>query len=210
MRRHLWKRAAIFVVTAAVLLPAPAAAQLGRDTGRIDSPGWDNAAENAYQRGLREGLTQGVDDSRRGRAFGPDGHSIYREGDRGYQARYGNRDAYRDAFRRGFTSGYREGYDRYRVSGQQNRRNDRPPGNQRGPRGYQEPAYARGFSDGYQHGSEDGRDGDRYDPVRHGDYRDADQGYYGGYGAKDAYRNNYRAGFRPGYEEGYRDGGRRR
>jgi hypothetical protein len=80
----------------------------------------------------------------------------------------------------------------------------------RAPRGYQEPAYARGYSDGFARGLSDGRDRDRYDPVASRDYRDGDNGYFGGYGSRDAYRNNYRAGFRQGYEEGYRDGARYR
>jgi len=87
-------------------------------------------------------------------------------------------------------------------------RNDRGAG--RSIRRYQEPAYARGYSDGYQHGWNDGRDRDRYDPGGHRDYRDANQGFYGGYGPRAAYRTNYRSGFRPGYEDGYRDGQRSR
>ena len=63
-------------------------------------------------------------------------------------------------------------------------------------RGYREPAYARGYSDGFQQGADDGRDRDRYDPVRHGDYKDADNGYERNYGSKDAYKNNYRSGYR--------------
>jgi hypothetical protein len=78
----------------------------------------------------------------------------------------------------------------------------------RGPS--QEPAAARGYADGYKRGVDDGRDRDRYDPVRHGDYREGDEGYYREYGSKDAYKNNYRAGFRQGYEDGYREGNRRR
>jgi hypothetical protein len=73
------------------------------------------------------------------------------------------------------------------------------------PRGYQEPAFARGYDEGYATGLADGRARERYDPVRHKDYRQADQGYSGAYGSKDAYRNNYRAGFRQGYDEGYRN-----
>jgi hypothetical protein len=75
----------------------------------------------------------------------------------------------------------------------------------RPPRGSQEPAFARGYGDGYAKGVTDARGHDRYDPVRHKDYRDGDQGYAGTYGSRDAYRNNYRAGFRQGYDEGYRD-----
>lgn len=75
---------------------------------------------------------------------------------------------------------------------------------------YQDPAFARGYAEGYQRGLDDGRDRDRYDAVRHRDYRDADDGYFRRYGPKRAYENNFRAGFRQGYEEGYRDGARRR
>ena len=95
------------------------------------------------------------------------------------------------------------GWDR--AGGQ---RDDRGAG--RSIRRYQEPAYARGYSDGYQHGWNDGRDRDRYDPGGHRDYRDANQGFYGAYGPRSAYRTNYRSGFRPGYEDGYRDGQRSR
>ena len=80
-----------------------------------------------------------------------------------------------------------------------------------GRAGYQEPAYARGYQDGYNHAQEDWKDHRRYDPVGHRDYRDADQGFSGSYGSRDAYKDNYRAGFRAGYDAGYRDSsGRRR
>ena len=97
------------------------------------------------------------------------------------------------------------GYDRVRVTVYDQGRRD----NRRDPRvlrGYQDPAFARGYSDGWEHGADDRRDRDRYDPVRHGDYRDGDDGYSRSYGSKDAYKNNYRAGFRQGYEDGYRNG----
>jgi hypothetical protein len=190
----------LFAAATCALLAVPAAAQ-------------NNAA---FDRGYREGIQRGTDDARRGRQFEIDRNDVYRDGDRGYNNRYGNRDGYRNDFRRGFTSGYREGY--YSVRG--NGRNDRDDRiyqgrrdgiTDRGPgrvRGYQEPAFARGYSDGWEHGLEDSRDRDRYDPVRHGDYRSADQGYQRSYGSKDAYKNNYRSGFRQGYEDGYRDASR--
>jgi len=77
-------------------------------------------------------------------------------------------------------------------------------------RGYQDPAFARGYSDGWERGTDDRRDRDRYDPVRHGKYRSADDGYSRAYGSRDAYKNNYRSGFRQGYEEGFRTGARHR
>jgi flagellar biosynthesis/type III secretory pathway protein FliH len=68
-----------------------------------------------------------------------------------------------------------------------------------------EPAFARGYADGYRQGANDGKRHERYDPVGSRDYRNADQGYAGSYGSRDAYKNNYRAGFRQGYDDGYRD-----
>jgi hypothetical protein len=173
------------------------------------------AAQNnaPFERGYREGIRHGADDARDGRRFEPERDRVYRDADEGYNNRYGNRDQYRNEFRRGFTSGYREGYYDVRGNGR-NTRDDRIYQGRRetiynrGPgrtRGYQDPAYARGYSDGWDKGLEDGRDRDRYDPVRHGDYKDADNGYDRTYGSKDAYKNNYRSGFRQGYEAAYRD-----
>jgi hypothetical protein len=71
-------------------------------------------------------------------------------------------------------------------------------------------AYDNGFGDGYRRGLDDGRDGDRYDPLRDRRYRSADRGYQRWYGDRPRYKNVYRDGFRAGYEEGYRDGRRDR
>ncbi len=195
---------AVAVLAAPMTLGAAQRVPSGRD--------WQiGANRNAYDRGYREGVQQGEDDARRGRAFDFARDNAYRSGDGGYDRRDGSRDAYRDGFRNGFESGYRRGYDSVRVTRTGQGRRDGGVIGPRGARGYQEPAYARGYSDGFEKGVEDGRDRDRYDPVRHSDYREADQGYSGSYGAKDAYKNNYRSGFRQGYETGYRDGtGRRR
>ena len=162
-----------------------------------------------YDRGYREGVQQGERDGRQGREPQVERYSRYRDADTGYQSRYGNRDVYRGEFRRGYSVGYRTGYDRYRINVSEQGRRD----NRRDPRvlrGYQDPAFARGYSDGWDRGADDRRDRDRYDPVRHGDYRDGDDGYSRSYGSKDTYKNNYRAGFRQGYEDGYRNGTRYR
>lgn len=87
----------------------------------------------------------------------------------------------------------------------------RPPrvdGPSKAVRGFQDPAFSRGKSDGYRRGVEDGRKGERYDPVRHPEYRRGDAGYAKAYGARDGYKTIYRDGFRQGYEEGYREGAR--
>jgi hypothetical protein len=156
--------------------------------------GWyGTRASDTYDRGYRDGLRDGERDARSGRAFDYDN-----------DRQLSRRD---DRFQRGYSDGYRAGYQRFGFN--RGRRSVGPSAG-RGRGGYQDPAFSRGYSDGFERGLDDGRDRDRYDPVRHRDYRDADDGYYRGYGSKQAYENNYRAGFRQGYEEGYRDGTRYR
>ena len=204
----------LMAVVAAALLAVPAAGDAGqfaRRRGVETNRGSQTVNQDAYDRGYRQGLQRGEQDAERGRAFDMTRDARYRNADNGYNQRYGSRDAYRNAYRSGFESGYRRGYDGAQVVNvRQGRRNNSRVLAPRGSRGYQEPAYARGYSDGFDKGLDDVRDRDRYDPVRHGDYREADQGYNGSYGSKDAYKNNYRAGFRQGYEDGYRDGTRNR
>lgn len=73
---------------------------------------------------------------------------------------------------------------------------------------YQDAASLKGYESGWDLGVVDGRDGERYDPVRHRDYRDADRGYASSYGTRDGYKTKFRTGFRQGYEAGYRQGTR--
>ena len=49
---------------------------------------------SGYDRGYREGVQQGERDGRDGRDPRAERNSVYRDGDRGYQSRYGSRDAY--------------------------------------------------------------------------------------------------------------------
>lgn len=160
---------------------------------------------DGYNRGYSEGTRQGELDGRRGRPFEYSTNPAFRNADRGYDQRNGNRQEYVTAYRNGFVDGYRSGYNRYRtVNGPFGRPN--PGGTVRQiPRGYQEPAIARGYADGYEQGLQDSRDRDRYDPVGSRDYRDGEDGYYSSYGSREAYRNNYRTGFRQGYDAGYRE-----
>ena len=83
-------------------------------------------------------------------------------------------------------------------------------GRTNGSRIYQDPASTNGYAYGFDLGLLDGHDGQRYDPVRHRDYRDARRGYITSYGSADAYKTNFRTGFRQGYEDGYREGARTR
>jgi hypothetical protein len=65
-------------------------------------------------------------------------------------------------------------------------------------------AYDNGFRDGVRAGEHDGRDRRRFEPTRHGDWRDGDDGFRREYGDRGVYRRNFRAGFEAGYAQGYR------
>ena len=88
--------------------------------------------------------------------------------------------------------------------------NKSPRGRGNVSRTYHDAANLKGYESGWDLGVLDGGDGERYDPVRHRDYRDADRGYVSSYGSRDGYKTKFRAGFRQGYEDGYREGTRTR
>ena len=209
MRTQRWTRVfAAAAIAIACLATSEASAQgNGVGRGRATAPGQLKKQTDGsdYYRGYQQGLREGEQDARRNQPYQVGGWSR-RDNDVN--------------FRSGYSDGYRDGYYQVRGSVRNDRRQDGiffPQENRRDggairrtPGGYQEPAFARGFSDGYEDGVNDGRDRNRYDPVAERDYRSADNGYYGSYGSKDAYKNNYRAGFRQGYDDGYREGGLRR
>jgi hypothetical protein len=190
-----WRQLLIAALACGALAsPVSADAQVPR--GRNVRPGWDNRSQARYEQGYRQGLREGERDARAG---GP------------FDNRRGRVSGGPDAFEVGFADGYRAGYRQ--IPAQTIRRRENGAANRnvgiRGNRFGVDP-YATGYDRGFEKGLEDGRDGDRYDPVRHRNYRDGDEKYSNDYGSRDAYRNNYRAGFRQGYEEGYRQGGRTR
>ena len=190
-------------LVAALTAPASLAAQQ-----RIDrDPSWAAQAGTraAYDRGFQEGRRDGENDARGRQTFDVRRHDAYRDGDRGYSRQDGDRNRYREEFRRGFEAGYRSSFERSRAVS--DRQRGYPGGDRRS--GINEPAYARGYADGFDKGRDDFKDRNRYDALRHGDYRDGDNGYNRDYGSKDAYKQYYREGFRSGYEDGYRGGDRR-
>jgi hypothetical protein len=69
----------------------------------------------------------------------------------------------------------------------------------------------RGYQDGLSTGASDAQRRQSYNPQRSHYYRNANDGYSGSYGNRDAYRQAYRDGFLRGYQDGYqRYGGRNR
>lgn len=64
------------------------------------------ASQNGFNDGYQAGLSDGRDNDR----FDPIGERRYRSGDRGYERRYGSKDAYKAEYRNAFRSGYEQGY----------------------------------------------------------------------------------------------------
>lgn len=74
-----------------------------------------------------------------------------------------------------------------------------------------EAARNNGYNDGLEKGRNDASQRKSSNPNRHDAYKDADHGYSGSFGDKQAYKNAYRQAFVQGYQEGFRgSSGRRR
>jgi hypothetical protein len=71
-----------------------------------------------------------------------------------------------------------------------------------GGRNVDQRAYDRGYHEGRSQGENDARRNRSYDYNRHGEYRDADDGFRGG--NRNAYKDLFRRGFVEGYNDGYR------
>ena len=77
------------------------------------------------------------------------------------------------------------------------------PGDRDGYRDIDRRAYDRGFHEGLEAGEKDGSHHRGFEPSRHGDWRDADEGYRRGYGDREDYRRSFRSGFEAGYSQAY-------
>lgn len=192
----------------ALAIAAPASAQWRRPDAR-QSYGYSAEARRiAYDRGFREGVTEGEKDGRSRDPFRYQDEGDFRRGDIGYNRNYGDVERYRQTFRQGFAEGYAEGYRRF--SSRYGNDGRYAPNDRRGY-GYQGrndrafSAFDIGARDGYEKGREDARDNDRFDPRRHKWYRDGDRDYNSRYGSRDRYRDEYRRGFTVGYDRGYRE-----
>jgi predicted small secreted protein len=93
-------------------------------------------------------------------------------------------------------TGYGYGRDPYRDRG--------PVYDQGYYRDVERRAYDYGFREGVRIGENDGRRDRRFDPSRHGEWKDANNGYRREYGDHNVYRRSYRSGFEAGYSQGYR------
>ena len=63
-----------------------------------------------FDNGYRDGLEKGREDAGDRDSSDPVRHSWYRNGERGYNSRYGTRETYKLTYRDGFEAGYEQGY----------------------------------------------------------------------------------------------------
>ena len=90
----------------------------GRGRGNRDPLRWNvpgralpqKFEEPAFARGFEAGRERGRADAAKGERYDPVASREYRDGDPGYAASYGSRDAYKSNYRAGFRQGYEEGY----------------------------------------------------------------------------------------------------
>lgn len=206
----------------ALSVGAPAGAQVWdtRDRDRDQRAyGQDDHSRPAYDNGYRRGMDRGERDGRSRRPMNYRDEREYRDGDWGYNGRYGPRDYYRQSFRRGFEAGYRAGYTRYGGGYNEGRAvprygypdTGRYPDNGRYPNrdgryGGNTIAFQNGYNDGIEKGQKDWRSRKSPDILRHDWYRDGDHHYKREYGPRELYRNAYRDGFKQGYDSAYRGG----
>ncbi len=196
------------LIAAALLFPF--STQLSADKkyhgGALD------ARQHGYEHGYRDGYHTGREEREARRKFDVNSHD-YKEGDRGYEKYMGDKDQYKEGYREGYQVGYPDGYNlRPGQFGAIYGPPNQPPVRGRDPlddiyvtRGYgvSDVAFDIGYRDGVLDGTRDMNSGRGFRPEDQQMYRDADHGYRGVYGDRDAYRSRYRDGYTQGYRDGF-------
>jgi hypothetical protein len=126
LQSHRYISALLLVASVGLATPA-CASQIYGARGGYSQP-FDR---RAYENGRGEGLKRGRADARARRAFSFARYGEYREADKGYKRRDGNRELYRRTFRQGFQDGYAQAYNEI---ARQRRDEDRSRGAQGFPR----------------------------------------------------------------------------
>jgi len=111
-RIRYWLRVSLLSATASLLFGSLAWAQ---DYGRHDNDDYynrrDDATQQGYRNGYRDGRTRGQYDAERGRRFKFKTDDW--EDSRGYEHWMGDKGRYQHEYREGYERGYREAYNSY-------------------------------------------------------------------------------------------------
>jgi hypothetical protein len=71
---------------------------------------WEEGRNRAREAGREDGFRDGRSDREHRREFQPRRGGSYKQGDRGYDGRYGDKRRYVEAYREAYSHGYEEGY----------------------------------------------------------------------------------------------------
>jgi hypothetical protein len=80
-----------------------------------------------FNNGYKDGFDKGREDARDRDSYDPVRHDRYRDGDHGYNKRYGTKDQYKNVYRDGFRGGYDDGYREVRGYGSRQATDRRSP-----------------------------------------------------------------------------------
>jgi hypothetical protein len=194
-------------------------------------PNWGGSfqlRQTALNAGYNEGQKQGSNDRSRGRITNNfNNYKAYRNANKDYNSRDGDRVLYQRYFRMAFENGYADGagtngaYDNggYTINDSwRDRDRDRGRGRGRGNRRgrswdsypnwggsfqLRQTALNAGYNEGHKEGVNDRNRRRSSDYNRFDSYRDADKDYDSRYGDEELYRRYFREAFQTGYSDGY-------
>jgi|SRR2546427_7605667 len=194
-------------------------------------PNWGGSYElrqTALNAGYNEGSKAGRDDRARGRRSDYSNSSVYRNANKDYNGRYGDRELYQRYFRLAFESGYDtemgiQRNDRYDRNDRDRDRNRNPDWDQNNNRGgdrrgrnwdrygnyggsfqLRQTALNAGYNEGIKQGHNDRQKNRRLDFRSQGAYQKATTDYSSRLGDRELYRRYYREGYENGYTDGFR------
>ena len=195
-------------------------------------PNWGGSYElrqTALNAGYNEGSKVGRDDRAKGRHSDYSSFSVYRNANKDYNGRYGDRELYQRYFRLAFENGYdtemgiqrNDRYDRDRDR-DRDRDSNRNPDLNRNDRGrdrrgrnwdrydnyggsfqLRQTALNAGYNEGIKQGRNDRQKNRRFDFRSQSAYQKATTDYSSRLGDRELYRRYYREGYENGYTDGY-------
>jgi len=198
-------------------------------------PNWGGSYElrqTALNAGYNEGSKAGREDRSRGRRSDYSSFSVYRNANKDYNSRYGDRELYQRYFRLAFENGYdtemgiqrnaryNDRYDPRDRDRDRDRNNNRDwdrdnrgrdhrgrdwtrYGNYGGSYELRQTALNAGYNEGMKQARNDRSHNRRYNFYDQGAYQKATTDYSSRLGDRELYRRYYREGYENGYSDGY-------
>lgn len=220
----------IAIVSLSILGMAMTAAAQRRVRNWDGYPNWGgsyNLRQTALNAGFNEGSKEGARDRARNRRSNYDDFKLYRDANKDYSSRLGDRDLYQRYFRVAFEHGYdaeNPGYNNSNNNRDWNLNRDRDRDRDRdwnrdneGHRGRNWDRYGQfggsfelrqtalnaGYNEGIKQGRDDRKKNRDRDFSEYSAYREATTDYSSKLGDRELYRRYFREGFENGYRDGW-------